>query len=99
MAEDTPDNFSVGFFILKIKKLFNVSRLVEITVELNPDDSSTEYLNELKEIEVNRASLGIQSFIEEDLNLMKRAHSSDQPINCCKNLFLKTFISENILGL
>ena len=92
---------SLGFFILKIKKLFNVSRLVEITVELNPDDSSTEYLNELKEIEVNRVSLGIQSFIEEDLNLMKRAHSSDQAfdsIEKVKSVF-KNFSIDLIYGL
>ena len=92
---------SLGFFILKIKKVFNVSSLVEITIELNPDDSSIEYLNELKEIEVNRASLGIQSFIEEDLNLMKRAHSSDQAfdsIEKVKSVF-KNFSIDLIYGL
>lgn len=92
---------SIEIFILRIKKTFNVSSLVEVTVELNPDDSSNEYLNGLKDIGVNRISVGIQSFIEEDLNLMKRAHSSDQAfgsIEDVKSLF-ENFSIDLIYGL
>jgi len=92
---------SISFFILKIKKLFNVSGSAEITLELNPDDSSIEYLKELKIIGINRLSLGIQSFIEEDLSLMKRVHSSYQAYSSIENVssIFKNFSIDLIYGL
>lgn len=92
---------SIHKFILKLKSFFNISSSAEITVELNPDDSSTKYLKDLKEIGVNRLSLGIQSFIDEDLQLMNRAHSSLQAyesIEKVKSIF-KNFSIDLIYGL
>lgn len=48
----------------------------EITLEANPDDLSEEKIIELSESSINRLSIGIQSFYEEDLKLMNRAHNT-----------------------
>ena len=72
------DPKTIGNFILKIKSIFKVSRMVEITLEINPDDSSLDYLLKLKENKINRLSIGVQSFLKEDLILMNRVHSVDQ---------------------
>lgn len=50
----------------------------EITLEANPDDLTFQKLRELKQTPVNRFSIGIQSFFEEDLKLMNRAHSAHE---------------------
>jgi oxygen-independent coproporphyrinogen III oxidase len=60
----------------KIYQLFKIRRQPEITMEANPDDLSIDYLNELKKTPINRLSIGIQSFAEEDLLFMNRAHNA-----------------------
>ncbi len=52
----------------KIFKKYNVKKDLEITLELNPDDFSRDYLTEIKAIGVNRISLGVQSFDQFDMN-------------------------------
>ena len=47
----------------------------EITFEANPDDLTLEKLKELKKAGINRLSIGIQSFHDDNLLLMNRAHS------------------------
>ena len=54
---------------------------IEITIEVNPDDVSDAYLNQLKSIGVNRISIGIQSFFDHELKMMNRIHSAAQAIN------------------
>lgn len=67
------------FLILeKIYKLYNVSNNPEITLECNPDDLSDEKLKELKRLEINRLSIGLQSFDEEELIWMNRAHTAKE---------------------
>ncbi|MBI1287791.1 MAG: radical SAM family heme chaperone HemW [Flavobacteriales bacterium] len=51
---------------------------LELTVEANPEDLSTNKLKELKNIGVNRLSLGTQSFIDAELKWMNRVHTSEQ---------------------
>lgn len=68
-----------GFLILeKIYKQYNVSNDAEITLECNPDDLSDEKLKELKRLEINRLSIGLQSFDEEELIWMNRAHTAKE---------------------
>jgi len=64
--------------IEKIYKLYNVSKDAEITLECNPDDLSDEKLKELKRLEINRLSIGLQSFNEEELIWMNRAHTAKE---------------------
>jgi len=67
-----------------VSEIFEVEYETEITLEANPDDLSAEYLKRLKEIGINRLSIGIQSFSDSDLKLMGRRHNSLQAINAVK---------------
>lgn len=67
------------FLILeKIYKNYNVSSNAEISLEANPDDLSVEKLKELKRLEINRLSIGLQSFNNEELIWMNRAHTATE---------------------
>lgn len=57
----------------------------EITLEANPDDLSQSKLLELKSAGINRLSIGIQSFFEEDLRWMNRSHNAQQAEECLNN--------------
>ncbi len=59
---------------------FKVSEAPEITLEANPDDLSTALINQLTNSPINRLSIGVQSFFEEDLKLMNRAHSAEEAL-------------------
>lgn len=54
---------------------YDLSKLKEITLEANPDDLTLSFLRELKSSPINRLSIGVQSFFDNDLRLMNRAHS------------------------
>ena len=64
-----------------IYSAFQVSPRAEVTIEANPDDISLNKLREWKEMGINRLSIGVQSFYEEDLKWMNRAHNADQALN------------------
>ena len=77
----TPSTLSLNQIELILKAItqfFVLSDLVEITVECNPDDITAEYLLGLKNLGVNRLSIGIQSFDDEMLRFMQRRHNSMQ---------------------
>lgn len=57
---------------------YNISLTAEITLEANPDDCSKDLLLFYKELGINRLSIGIQSFFDDDLILMNRSHNSQQ---------------------
>ena len=57
---------------------YNVSSCAEVTMELNPDDLSKEKIIQFENSKINRLSIGIQSFFDEDLKWMNRAHNSEQ---------------------
>lgn len=65
-----------------IHKNFTVDAGAEVTLEANPDDLSPEKLHMLQSAGVNRLSVGIQSFHEEDLKWMHRAHNAQQAKEC-----------------
>jgi oxygen-independent coproporphyrinogen-3 oxidase len=62
------------------KSTFPVAGDAEVTLEANPDDISIEKLVAWKEAGVNRLSIGVQSFFEEDLRWMNRAHDAKQAV-------------------
>lgn len=67
----------------QIHRLHRVSADAEITLEANPDDLTTEKLQDLKQYTpVNRLSIGIQSFAEADLRWMNRAHTATHARAC-----------------
>ena len=61
-----------------IQKNFLVGTLKEVTLEANPDDLTSKYIASLRNTVVNRLSIGIQSFRDEDLVFMHRAHTTAQ---------------------
>jgi oxygen-independent coproporphyrinogen III oxidase len=61
---------------------YQVAENPEITIEANPDDLKKSYIIDLKNIGVNRLSIGVQSFFEEDLQLMNRAHNAEEAKKC-----------------
>lgn len=65
----------------KIYSNFNISTDAEITVECNPDDIQLELLLHYKKNGVNRLSIGVQSFNDEDLIIMNRSHLAQQAID------------------
>lgn len=69
----------------KIYQLHSVQADAEITLEANPDDLSLEKLKALRNSPVNRLSIGIQSFAEEDLRFMNRAHNAHEARACIEN--------------
>ncbi|KQO34478.1 coproporphyrinogen III oxidase [Flavobacterium sp. Leaf82] len=74
----------INFLINTVYDNYNVADNPEITLEANPDDLSTERIIELSKSPINRLSIGIQSFYEEDLKMMNRAHNSAEAINCLR---------------
>ena len=69
----------------KIKELFEVFPNIEITLEANPDDLTKEKIKELTDTGINRLSIGIQSFFDEDLERMNRSHTARQAIQSVEN--------------
>ncbi|MFX1703191.1 radical SAM family heme chaperone HemW [Chitinophaga sp. CC14] len=67
-----------------LRATFAVAEDAEITLEANPDDLTAEKLVQLKAAGINRLSIGVQSFHEEDLTWMNRAHNSRQALDCIK---------------
>ena len=67
-----------------IKKNYVIDNNTEITFECNPDDLNLKKLSVLKKSGINRLSIGVQSFKNEELKLMNRVHSSEQSINSIK---------------
>ncbi len=61
-----------------IQQHYKVENLAECTLEANPDDLSREHLRALRHTPISRFSIGVQSFRDEDLQYMKRAHNAQQ---------------------
>ncbi|MFA9193126.1 radical SAM family heme chaperone HemW [Flavobacterium sp. FBOR7N2.3] len=81
----TPSRLQIADLRLQIDTIYNNYKVIEkpeITLEANPDDLSEDYLIELSKIGINRLSIGIQSFFEDDLKLMNRAHNSAEAKKC-----------------
>lgn len=75
---------SLNLIMSSIHKMYNTTGLIEITLEANPDDITIEKLQAWKQMGINRLSIGVQSFLNEDLVWMNRAHDADQAQNCIR---------------
>ena len=67
-----------------LHELFDLSRLEEFTIEVNPDDVSPKYITALRELGINRVSMGVQSFNDNELRAINRRHSSQQAIEAVR---------------
>ncbi|MGJ8658553.1 MAG: radical SAM family heme chaperone HemW [Cellulophaga fucicola] len=70
------DTEEINQLIETVYAHYAVTKDPEITLEANPDDLSTQKINQLAASKVNRLSIGVQSFFEDDLKLMNRAHNA-----------------------
>lgn len=85
----TPSQLSIGQLedILKtIQQTFKLSGSPEITAELNPEDVTVEYAHGLRQLAVNRVSLGIQSFDNNILRFINRRHNSSKAMEAVATL-------------
>ncbi len=71
-------NDEIEFLIRTVYENYTVSENPEITLEANPDDLSDQRIIELANSPINRLSIGIQSFFEDDLKMMNRAHNAEE---------------------
>ena len=72
----------VRFLIDKVYEYYKVIENPEITLEANPDDLDNETILHYANSPINRLSIGVQSFFEDDLQLMNRAHNSAEAKKC-----------------
>ena len=66
----------IKLILTEVRDAFIVAELEEVTFEINPEDATGPYLRGLRELGISRVSLGVQSFFDEDLGFMNRAHDS-----------------------
>jgi len=84
------------FIILDaVHQFFTVAENAEITIEVNPDDASLDYLSVLSE-RFNRLSIGIQSFAEDNLLILGRKHHAEHALNAVINARKAGFNNINI---
>ena len=72
----------IDLLIGEVYKNFEVEENIEVTLEANPDDLTKGKLYQLSKTKINRLSIGVQSFFEEDLTLMNRAHNALEAKEC-----------------
>lgn len=83
----------INFLIDVIYKNYRISEDAEISLEANPDDLSKIKIIELSKTAINRLSIGVQSFFDDDLKMMNRSHNAKEAEKC---LTLATEYFDNI---
>ena len=69
-----------------LKSTFDLSHVEEFTIEANPDDVTQEYIAALMQLGVNRVSMGVQSFNDNELQAINRRHSAQQAIDAVHDI-------------
>jgi oxygen-independent coproporphyrinogen III oxidase len=69
----------------QLKSNYDLSDVLESTIEINPDDVTFNYLQEIKSLGFNRLSIGIQSFNNDLLIFLNRKHNQESALNCINN--------------
>nr|VFK59330.1 MAG: oxygen-independent coproporphyrinogen-3 oxidase [Candidatus Kentron sp. TUN]VFK67903.1 MAG: oxygen-independent coproporphyrinogen-3 oxidase [Candidatus Kentron sp. TUN] len=88
------DLATIEAILNKIHSLFRVRTDAEVTLEANPDDLTPDYLSGLSTLGINRLSIGIQSFHDQELQVMNRRHTTRQALDSIRNALRSGF--ENI---
>ena len=76
------DPVFIAEIIEQVKTIFKVTNFTELTLEANPDDISLEKLKLWKQYGITRLSIGVQSFFNEHLKWMNRAHTAAEAESC-----------------
>jgi oxygen-independent coproporphyrinogen III oxidase len=86
----------IEFIMNAIHANFVIKPGVEITLEANPDDLNKEKLNAYKQSGINRLSIGIQSFSEDDLQYLSRRHDRRKALICIEESIKAGFSNTTI---
>jgi oxygen-independent coproporphyrinogen III oxidase len=70
------------FSVVDNPRISNIKSIPEITLEANPDDLDEHHLESMRKVGINRLSIGIQSFFDEELKFMNRSHDAAQAMTC-----------------
>ena len=95
----TPSRLQFSHFDYIFKTIFQnytINSSVEITIEANPDDLSTTYVDMLSELPFNRMSIGIQSFDDNELKFLSRRHDAKRAIDSVEYCQAKGFSNISI---
>ena len=85
----TPSQLSfdqLNQLFIYINKVYDLVSPSEITIEVNPDDVTGEFAAALKQLPINRVSMGIQTFDNQRLRFLRRRHTAQQAINAVERL-------------
>ncbi|MCP4581547.1 MAG: radical SAM family heme chaperone HemW [candidate division Zixibacteria bacterium] len=85
---------NISRVLQSIRGRFNISPRSEIAMEINPETSSPEFFQALREFGLNRLSIGVQSFDNDQLQILGRIHSVNSAVEAIDNAFAAGF--ENI---
>ncbi len=80
----------LGRIISELERVFRLE-LDELTIEMNPDNVTSDYLEALKDVGFDRISLGVQSFSEKSLIFMNRAHDRTQALQALQDIVTSSF--------
>jgi len=69
----------------KLRRTFQIENPAEVTLEANPDDLIPEKLQAYRKAGINRLSIGVQSFFDDDLQKLNRSHRARQALNAIEN--------------
>ncbi|HLP72243.1 MAG TPA: radical SAM family heme chaperone HemW [Bacteroidales bacterium] len=95
----TPSVFSLkdlGEIMETVRRQFIVDEKAEVTIEVNPDDINRDYLTGLRNIGINRISMGVQSWRDEDLKMLNRRHDSARAVAALNDCFDSGFSNVSI---
>ncbi len=90
----TPDY--IGVILNEIRKKFSFNDNIEITLETNPGTVDKEKLKQFRDVGINRLSVGIQSFIEEELKFLTRIHDAETARRTIKEAQIAGFKNINL---
>lgn len=69
-----------------LSKVLSFSQVEEFTIEVNPDDVTRDYIERLRQLGVNRVSMGVQSFNDDELQAINRRHTAQQAIDAVHDI-------------
>ena len=101
----TPSQLEKGDFVNIFRTIYDnysINPKAEITIEANPDDLTDEYVEMLSTLPFNRLSMGIQTFNDDILSLLKRRHNAQQAIDAfrrCRNAGFHNISIDLMYGL
>ncbi len=70
-----------------LDKHFNLLSVEEVTIECNPDDLNKDFISGLKNLPINRLSMGIQTFNDEEIKILGRRHTAAEAIKAVENVY------------